>query len=69
MTETGQAGRLEFNREGFCVLWDESGLSIQVVDYHCETLQLSWEMILDLAERARSSTSLKTSWLDRLRGK
>lgn len=61
MTDTGQTGRLEFHREGFNVLWNERGLSIQVVDYHCETLQLSWETILDLAKRARSTTPPKKS--------
>ena len=61
MIDSGQSGFLDFSSEGIRIFWDENGLSIQVIDYHAEKLQLSWETIFDLAQRARADTSPKTS--------
>ena len=52
MTDPNAAGRLNYQREGFDVYWDEHGMDIRVVDYHVGCLHLSWETILDLAQRA-----------------
>jgi hypothetical protein len=52
MTDSDTAGRLNYQREGFDVSWDEHGLVIRVVDYHAGSLNLPWETILDLAQRA-----------------
>jgi hypothetical protein len=53
MSDSDQGGYLDFPSEGIRIFWDESGLRIQVIDYHAGILQLSWETILDLAQRAR----------------
>ena len=51
------SGQLEYPREGFVIRWDPRGLTIEVVDYHSEVLHLSWEMLQDLARRARPGPS------------
>jgi hypothetical protein len=64
MTDSDQTGRLDFRREGFRVLWDARGLHIQVTDYHVETLYLSWDTVIDLANRAGAGTSYTASHTD-----
>ncbi len=53
MTEPASSGRIEYPDQGFAVVWDERGLTIEVLDYHAGPLHLSWETIRDLARRAR----------------
>ena len=53
MKDSSHSGKLDYPASGFTVFWDEHGLKIQVTDYHVEILHLSWEMILDLVNRAR----------------
>ena len=64
MTDSGKAGRLDYQREGFAVFWDARGLHIEVIDYHPETLYLSWDTILDRAKRAGSGASFTASHAD-----
>jgi hypothetical protein len=53
MAKSTSSGRLEYPEEGYAVVWDGRGLSIETLDYHAGTLHLPWETILDLARRAR----------------
>ena len=64
MTDSGNAGRLDYPRDGFTVFWDARGLHIKVTDYHVETLDLSWDTVLDLANRAGSGASFTASHTD-----
>jgi len=61
MTGSDAAGSLIFHREGFEVLWDKHGLKIITLDYEVEGLHLSWESILDLAQRAGVGISCQAS--------
>jgi hypothetical protein len=54
MTDSDKTGRLDYPREGFAVFWDERGLDIKAVEYHAESLHLSWETVLDLTQRAEA---------------
>ena len=50
--EPQRAGRIEYVEQGFILHWDETGLQIQVTDYHARPLRLSWKDILALARVA-----------------
>jgi len=52
MADSDTKGRLNYQREGFDLFWDAHGIDIRVIDYHVGCLHLSWETILDLAQRA-----------------
>jgi len=52
MSDSGEEGHINYQREGFDVFWDEHGLDIRTLDYQVGCLHLSWETILDLAQRA-----------------
>jgi hypothetical protein len=61
MADSDKAGRLEYKLEGFGVNWDEQGLKICTLDYHVGCLNLSWETILDLSQRAGAGVSYQSS--------
>src|SRR5438445_8101957 len=52
-----ESGRRPFLSEGFIVSWDVQGLEIRVIDYHNKPLRLPWDLVLDLAQQAGTSTT------------
>jgi len=48
-------GRIEYTVAGFAVEWDETGIRIEVTDYHAKPLLLPWKEILALANAAGAS--------------
>ncbi len=45
-------GRIEYTVAGFALDWDETGIRIEVTDYHAKPLSLAWRDILSLAKAA-----------------
>ena len=52
--EPERRGQIEYSEQGFIVHWDETGLQIQVTDYHAGSLRLFWKDILALARIANT---------------
>ena len=52
--EPERRGRIEYSEQGFILHWDETGLQIQVTDYHAGRLRLLWKDILALARIANA---------------
>jgi hypothetical protein len=50
--EPERSGRIDYASQGFSLHWDQTGLQVQVTDYHAKTLRLSWGQLLALARLA-----------------
>ena len=59
MTASERSGRVDYVPEGYRVTWSETGLVVEATDYHAGKLNLTWEKVFDLAERAGQAAQKK----------